>query len=49
MLEIKNYREFRKELNIYLDKNPIVKYSTFKKKAIKILFKFFRTIIKFAF
>ena len=36
-MEIKNYRDFRKELNNYLDKHPIL--NTLKNKVIKLYFK----------
>ena len=36
--EINNYKEFKKELLDFLEKNPIIKYSTF----IKNLFHFIK-------
>ena len=37
--EINNYKEFRKEIKEWLNKNPIVKYREFKKKAISLYYR----------
>ena len=37
--EVNNYKEFRKEIKDWLEKNPIVKYSEFKKKAISFYYR----------
>ena len=38
-IEVKNYKSFRKDLIEYLDFNPIIKYTDFKKKANKLYYK----------
>ena len=37
--ELNNYKEFRLEIKEWLDKNPIVKYREFKKKAISLYYR----------
>ena len=37
--EVNNYKEFRKQVKEWLDKNPVIKYRDFKKKAISFYFK----------
>ena len=35
--EVKNYKEFRREIKDWLEKNPIEKYSEFKKKLFHFI------------
>ena len=37
--EIINYKKFKEEIIIYLDNNPVIKYKSFKIKAIKLYYK----------